>query len=240
MNQNKLPFDQLMGQTIDIIVRFPRYFLLPILAELVLYLTNLYLTFTIPLFKEISLFKTIYSFVYLAGMALLSFVILYGYLAIIKKWTTQAIQPEWEDFLGWDFTLFWRFFLLSLLITILSFVGLLFLIVPGIIIASNYLLAPYILIDSGSDFSKAMEESKELIKPVKWSIFWLVFGYTAIVMLPTLIIMQRYAPANSLFLGPIAYLTIALSMIFTHLSKIFLAFLYFMFLQRIERSDKLI
>lgn len=218
---------KLIGKTFSIITKFPKYFLLPILLEVALYVVNIYLTYQVPLFKELSLVKIVYSFIYLTGTFFLTFIILVGFIRMIKNWTIQAIEPTWKDFFSWNFSIFWKYLFLSLIVAILAMVGLIFIIVPGMIIISNYLLAPYLLIDSGFDFSKAMETSKELIKPFKWTIFWFVLLYLFVFFVPATYLSYHYYifHKDSTFIGMLLLGSISLTI--TQLSKIFLAFLYF-------------
>lgn len=67
-----------------------------------------------------------------------------------------------------------QYFLGSLVVGIITMVGFLLLIVPGIIWSLKYMFVLYLIIDENMDFSKAMKESEVMTKGIKWQL--LVFG----------------------------------------------------------------
>lgn len=67
-----------------------------------------------------------------------------------------------------------QYFLGSLVVGIITFVGFLLLIVPGIIWSLKYMFVLYLIIDEEMDFSKAMKESELMTNGIKGQLF--VFG----------------------------------------------------------------
>lgn len=83
----------------------------------------------------------------------------------------DSVKESWED----SKELFWPFFWLGLLTSLLIFLWLILLVIPGIIFAVFYSFATIIFIFEGHRGMKAIKESKKLVKG-----YWLqIFGRLA-------------------------------------------------------------
>lgn len=91
------------------------------------------------------------------------------------------------DFLWQQAKKYWfRLFGLSIVVAVLTILGFLLLIIPGLIVLRRYFLAPYILIDKDLSISQAMEESAKLTKPYSKAI-WGVIGVSVLLVFPSVI-----------------------------------------------------
>ncbi len=82
------------------------------------------------------------------------------------------------------FNMFGRAFLLRLLMTIFTFLWTLLLIIPGIIAAYSYAMAPYILEENpGMTATEAIACSKEMMRGNKWRLFCLQISFIGWVIL---------------------------------------------------------
>ena len=71
---------------------------------------------------------------------------------------------------------FIQFFLGNLVVGIITFLGLLLLVIPGIVFATRYSLVPFLIIDKKLDFKAAMSESKRLTEGKKMQLFKYYFA----------------------------------------------------------------
>jgi len=79
---------------------------------------------------------------------------------------------------------FLKFFAVSILYQLIVFVGLIFLVIPGIYLALRYQYAQYIIIDDKEiSIGKAFKRSAEMTKGLKWRILWLGIVSVGIVIL---------------------------------------------------------
>jgi uncharacterized membrane protein len=79
-----------------------------------------------------------------------------------------------------------KLFGMALAIGVLTLLGLILLIIPGLIVIRRYFLAPYVMIDKDLSISEAMKESARLSKPHSGYI-WSIIGVTILLSLPSII-----------------------------------------------------
>ncbi|MEK9185685.1 MAG: YciC family protein, partial [Patescibacteria group bacterium] len=86
-------------------------------------------------------------------------------------------KPKFNDIFK-EYSLFWKFLGVSILMPIVVFVGLILLIVPGIIWAVRFSLAPLILVDTKIGPIASMKESWAITRGNFWKMlgFWIVIG----------------------------------------------------------------
>ena len=118
------------------------------------------------------LFKSILGI--LATIFLL--VIRIGYNKIFLR-ISDGEKPKFNDIFK-EYSLFWKFLGVSILMPIVVFAGLILLIVPGIIWAVRFSLAPLILVDTKIGPIASMKESWAITRGNFWKMlgFWIVIG----------------------------------------------------------------
>lgn len=93
-----------------------------------------------------------------------------GYIRFNKN-LIDGNNPQFSDLFS-RFNVFWPGFLLQLLIIIYTFLWTLLFIIPGIIAAYSYSMAPYILEENpGMPVNEAIRLSKEMMRGNKWRLF---------------------------------------------------------------------
>ncbi len=80
----------------------------------------------------------------------------------------------------------WRMFGLYLLVGLYITVGLIFFIIPGLIMLRRYFLAPYVMLDKKVGIKEAMDQSAAMTKPFSGAI-WGVFGVMILIGLTNVI-----------------------------------------------------
>lgn len=86
-------------------------------------------------------------------------------------------NPQFNDLFSRT-DIFWKAFGLRVLTTLYTLLWSLLLIIPGIIAALSYSMAPYILTENPSmGVSEAIERSKEMMDGNKWRLFCLAFSF---------------------------------------------------------------
>jgi len=104
------------------------------------------------------------------------------------------------------------YFWISLLETVIIFVGFLLFIIPGIIMSIWFSLALIVFISEDLKGRKALSRSKQLVKGHWWSVFWKFFVFNVIIM--TISITVGLIPFIGGFIG---VLLMPLSIIFSFL-----------------------
>lgn len=82
---------------------------------------------------------------------------------------------------------FLQYLLLSVLISLVTFIGFFLLIVPGIIFLVWFAFAYYILLIEEKSGIDAMKRSKELVTGKWWAVFWRLVALLAVVMVVSII-----------------------------------------------------
>jgi uncharacterized membrane protein len=86
-------------------------------------------------------------------------------------------NPQFKDLFS-RFDIFWKAFGLQLLVVIYTFLWSLLFIIPGIIAAISYAMAPYILEENPSmGINEAITRSKDMMYGNKWRFFCLSFSF---------------------------------------------------------------
>jgi hypothetical protein len=191
--KKRFNFAKVLSLTFEFVLKFPLYVILPALALLAIYSIQIYLNHTMAVLKYISIAEmaakgiqfsfndrliqnlVFYSitFIYI----LIDFIIISGYVRMVKKWMEQKIEPAWNDFFAWKISLFGQYLVANLIYLFFGLIGLLFLIVPGFIIFTVFYFAIYEIIDRQEGISRAFSRSTELVKGVKIQIFGLILFY---------------------------------------------------------------
>lgn len=94
-----------------------------------------------------------------------------------------------------------QYFLGSLVVGIITFVGFLLLIVPGIIWSLKYMFVLYLIIDEELDFSKAMKESEQMTNGIKGQLMLFglaMMGVNLLGMIPLFLGLLITIPVTSL------------------------------------------
>jgi hypothetical protein len=243
MEKKKFRFGAAVSSTFQFIVKFPKYVILPMLVQIIFSLVNMILNFHVPFFGTASKadritnsspftpmtssLRSLYSFAFMFLSTLVAFIILNGYIHIIKNWIDQKIEPEWNDFFTWNFSLFGQYIVLSMLIGFRAFPGFLLLIIPGIIILSKYIFAPYALIDQNYNNTDSLDRSTKLVKGVNRQVFGLIFLYMGLIISPTFFLSYTYYTRHNASLLPYVYFMAVLSPLIMNISQVVLSYLYF-------------
>jgi hypothetical protein len=123
---------------------------------------------------------------------------------------------------------FWRYIVLSILVSIAIIVGFVLLIVPGIIFMVWFTFAYYVLVDENTGAIDAMKRSKALVAG-KWLA---VFGRIVVLMIVGLVIGMVFGALGGMFGGTAGAITIAAVVnlvVNAVLTPISVAYLYLMY-----------
>jgi uncharacterized membrane protein len=119
----------------------------------------------------------------LTGFALtvFSMVISMGWVNIYIK-AARGQTMELGDIFA-KYPTFLTFLISSLLVSLLSFIGFIFFIVPGIIIYLKYLFVPYLVIDKEIGVTAAFKASSQMTDGIKWRMIGYIFGFSGLCLL---------------------------------------------------------
>lgn len=109
---------------------------------------------------------------------------------------------------------FWPFIGVSLLVGLLSGIGMLLLIVPGVLLTMMFFLSPYIVLLEGVSPVSSLQVSKERTSGFRWWIFKRLFLYEVFVFILSLPVLIPYVGAVYNFLLKIALIPVGI--IFTY------------------------
>ena len=105
------------------------------------------------------------------GLMVLNIILSIGGLKIFLK-LFNGESAEWNDLFA-HYRLFWKFFLGQLLVGVITFAGLILLIVPGFVWAMKYLFVPLLVVDKHMKPLEALKESGRITYGYKWNLFLL-------------------------------------------------------------------
>jgi len=232
-----------VSNTFQFIVKFPKYVIFPLLLELFLTSVRLYMLYQVPFFSAVSRadrlvnpnrytliassLRSLCSFAFMFLLILVAFIILNGYIHIVKKWVEQKREPEWKDFFTWNFSLLGQYIVLSLLIGLRVWLGLILLIIPGFLMIAKYVFAPYVLIDQKLNTTDSLERGANLVKDVKGQMFGLIILYVVLILAPSFFLSYKYYFNHNASLLPFIYMMNLLTILITNISQIVLSYLYF-------------
>jgi len=133
----------------------------------------------------------------------------------VYAYTLNFIRKEPYD-IKQLFTIYKKAFviiLLSFLIGLFTFLWLLLFIIPGIIAALSYAMAPYLMADDHNDSMECIKHSKKMMTGYKWDYFKFLFSFIGWILLaiPTLGLILIYV---------IPYITVANLLYYEELRKI--------------------
>lgn len=103
------------------------------------------------------------------------------------------------------------FFWVSFLVGLISIVGFILVIIPGIIFSVWYVLSEYIFVAENLKGMAALRRSKELVRGFWWKVFWRFVGFgliVFIVMIPVMAVAEILDSSGSMLLGEILGLVI--------------------------------
>jgi hypothetical protein len=86
-------------------------------------------------------------------------------------------KPELAD-LWQHYRLFFPYLFTTIVYTLIVLAGLVLLIVPGVMWAVRFGLAPYVVVDQGAGVGEALRRSSELTAGSRWALFlvWIILG----------------------------------------------------------------
>lgn len=201
MEKKKVRLGKAFSFTLEFVLKFPLFILLPVFVLLIIFYAQQYLIHTLPILKYLSpgeivanrihhftkpfIIRNLVDCIYRFIAFFLDFILLSGYIRIVKKWLKEKVKPEWKDFFTWDFRLFGKYFVLEIILVVISCIGFILLIVPGFIIVTTYLFSAYVLLDKNCEIQTAFDKSAELTKSIKWLIFgvillFILFNYPGV------------------------------------------------------------
>jgi len=253
MEKKRLRFSKAVSFAIEYICRFPKYVFLPILGMLLISFLQSYLSHTIEILKYIPradmvaksihystgdiVIRIVFSFSFMFISLLISFSIFTGFMRMIKKWLTQKEEPAWKDFFAWDFPLFGKYFAVSLVLIILGMIGFFLFIIPGFVILTTYIFAPYVLIDNKGGVRRSFGRSSELTTGVKGSIFWLILLYI-LLLGPNFYFSNQYSVHNRADLLPYFIIFFLFSAVISQISQLLMIYLYFDLVAQQSKLDQ--
>jgi uncharacterized membrane protein len=126
----------------------------------------------------LSFFAAFFGFAFIYGVVvfIIGSAIQLGYIRFNRNILDRA-NPQFMDIFS-RFQIFGKAFLLRLLMTIFTFLWSLLFIIPGIIAAYSYAMAPYILEENPNmTASEAIAYSKDMMRGNKWRLFCLQISF---------------------------------------------------------------
>ncbi len=144
------------------------------------------------------------SFLFLLAFYAASVIVGMGVLKVTLK-LVDGQKPEYSDLFS-SYRLFWSYFGASLLYGLMSGIGYMLLVIPGIIISLQFGLYGYLVVDKGSGAIVSLQQSSKLTNGAKWKLFGLgllsiliniagvlCLGIGLVVTIPTTFIAWAYA-----------------------------------------------
>lgn len=123
----------------------------------------------------------------LSVLALVGFCVLLAPTAVyVQLKSARGDKVETDAALQEGKKYFWRFWGLSILVSLIVVVGLILFIIPGLFMIKRYLLAPYFLVDKDLSISDAMSASAEAGKRFAGAI-WGILGVEVVISLASVI-----------------------------------------------------
>jgi hypothetical protein len=242
MEKKRFRLGKALSFVLELVLRFPKYFLLPMIVQMVFTLIYQYMTYNVPIFKFLTragklkqsfypsthaaLIKNLFTHSYLLISVLLALIILSGYIRMVKKWMEEKMEPEWKDFFSIDFALFIRYVALSIILGILGGIGFFILIIPAFVVLTIYIFSPYVLIDQRTTVGKAMNRSADLANGIKGPLFWTILLYGILVMGPSFYLSWSYYASSRTDLVTYIYLFSLFTTLAGHISQLATAYLY--------------
>ena len=89
-----------------------------------------------------------------------------------------------------SFQLFFKAFLLTLVLSLITLVGLILFVIPGIYLASRLILAPFFLIIENSSITEALDKSWNVTKSNQIKFIYLVLFYWFILLVPYFLVLS--------------------------------------------------
>ena len=86
--------------------------------------------------------------------------------------------------------LFFKAFLLTLVLSLITLVGLILFVIPGIYLASRLILAPFYLIIENSSITEALDKSWNVTKSNQIKFIYLVLFYWFILLMPYFLVLS--------------------------------------------------
>jgi len=108
--------------------------------------------------------------------------LLHGLQLEVARGKTPTFADIWE--IGKKYWL--RLFGLSIVVAIVTVIGFILLIIPGLIMLRRYYLAPFVMIDRDVSVLEAMRISAAISKPYSWWV-WSILGVTVLLEVPGLV-----------------------------------------------------
>jgi hypothetical protein len=121
--------------------------------------------------------------------------------AVIKSLHGGKVSP-WNEHYAATYSSIWPALFTSFIVVIFVFLGVIFFLIPGIILAVWYFFAVYSIIADDERSFKALAASKKLVRGRWWSVSWrivvpwLFFGTAALIAQNMLLVVSSYLPLN--------------------------------------------
>ena len=131
-----------------------------------------------------------------------------------------------------SFQLFFKAFLLTLVLSLITLVGLILFVIPGIYLASRLILAPFYLIIENTSITKALDRSWNVTKSNQIKFIYLVLFYWFILLVPYFLVLSIISAfIISEGAAQIPYLiNISMNSLLSYFQMVILAYpLYFVF-----------
>ena len=243
MEKKRFRFGKAVSFAFKFAFQFPKFIFVPILAEVVATIPYLYLAFRNLNFNQnmdltTKVLDTPYQFLlnqilinylmlasaFLSGFV--GFLLLAGFMKIVKKWLEKKEEPAWKDFLIADFPLFGKFLAVRFIYVLLIECGIFLLIVPAFVILIIYCFAPYVLIDNQGGVRRSFSRSAELVNGVKWPVFLYYFIVGILVIGPSFYLGFSYSFHHNTHFLPYIYIFSIVTMIFAPIIQLAFIYLY--------------
>jgi len=136
---------------------------------------------------------TLFGFGLIAGILVFAVWLVVNALTIgLLSETAKGKKPRLDDLWVFARKFWWKLFVMSFLIAIMTIGGLILLIVPGLIVIRRYFLAPYVLVDQDVGILEAMRRSAAISKPHSGYI-WSIIFVSVLLGLPSIIPLVGWA-----------------------------------------------
>ncbi len=111
------------------------------------------------------------SFLFLIAFYALSVIVGMGVIKVTLK-LVDGQKPEYSDLIS-SYPLFWSYFGASIIFGIMTGIGYMLLIIPGIIVSIQFGLYGFLVIDKGMPAIASLQQSSKITNGAKWKLFGL-------------------------------------------------------------------
>ena len=169
---------------------------------IILFVIEFFFSFFIEIFDEAGFLAL--SVIFNVGSLVVSIVSsIFAVKIGLKLYDNEKIGSY--DFLSFNLSTFFKFLLAYILYTIMIFIGIILLIVPGIYLAIKYQFFQFLIVEKNMDVIEAFKESGRITDGSKWNLFFLALIFLVIIGIGALALLVGLLVAIPILLVAWAY-----------------------------------